>query len=265
MAIIKIKQQQQQQEEKQQKSDAKGSRRKIWSPTPELSAYHFAFSATSHRVCPVQACVCFSECLCVSVRVSHYRSALNGMQWQQPRGYFEVALSLALRVCPGMFHVILLLFCSISATFGSVYVCVRVCRVFVSHVAGGFSLPVPSRHHARDKVLSYDLLKCPNATITRDYYKCIPRVQRAMSDPEQDATASTQQVQGGAGWVLPREEESARKRAEQAVATNCFGPQLTNEILNHSSAPFAFRAKLLSKIVIDCRTSRSARLGLVIS
>lgn len=28
-----------------------------------------------------------------------------------------------------------------------------------------------------DKVLSYDLLKCPNAAITRDYYKCIPRVQ----------------------------------------------------------------------------------------
>lgn len=46
--------------------------------------------------------------------------------------------------------------------------------------------PAPTRTPTRcvsprrpsDKVLSYDLLKCPNAAITRDYYKCIRRVQR---------------------------------------------------------------------------------------
>jgi len=35
---------------------------KIRSPTPELSAYQFAFSATSHKVCPV---VCVSMSVCV--------------------------------------------------------------------------------------------------------------------------------------------------------------------------------------------------------
>lgn len=40
------------------------------------------------------------------------------------------------------------------------------------------SLSFRSPLRPSDKVLSYDLLKCPNAAITRDYYKCIRRVQR---------------------------------------------------------------------------------------
>lgn len=169
--------------------------RKIWSPTPELSAYQFAFSATSHKTV---SCVCVCACAYVCVCASHYQSALRGMlgniysdPFQATRSLsFSLAVAVELRVLSRgasalAFHVILVLLCSISATFGpSMCVCVRVCRMFVSPRLRR----LPS---LRDKVLSYDLLKCPNATITRDYYKCIPRVQRPDSSPtpSQDAHA----------------------------------------------------------------------------
>lgn len=86
--------------------------------------------------------------------------------------------------------------------------------MFVSHVAVQLSSP----RARRDKVLSYDLLKCPNATITRDYYKCIPRVQRAMSEAGQDATAGAE-VQPG-----EKERELSECKSWQQIV---LAPKLT--------------------------------------
>lgn len=149
-----------------------------------------------------------------------------------------VALSLALRV-RGMFHVILLLCCSSLLNFGYFWQCVCVSCVRVACRRGILSLF--RRRRPRDKVLSYDLLKCPNATITRDYYKCIPRVQRTQNRTPQFGAAR----EGGGKQERKREKEAERgqnnlRLVEAAKVTNCFGPQLTKEILNHSSAPFAF-------------------------
>lgn len=122
---------------KKMKSKAKEVAAKIWSPTPELSAYHFAFSATSDKVRVLCECVCMCLCLYVCV-CAHYQSALNGMQWQSRD---EVAsLSLSCVACSG--HVSCYpaaLHCSISATFGSVCVCV-VCSCRMSP---GDSLTAP--------------------------------------------------------------------------------------------------------------------------
>jgi len=87
-------------------------------------------------------------------------------------------------------------FSSISATFGclsaSEFLFFRI-FFFGLHCMSHVALELKTRTRARarwaslsfrsplrpsDKVLSYDLLKCPNAAITRDYYKCIRRVQR---------------------------------------------------------------------------------------
>lgn len=120
-------------------------------------------------------------------------------------------------------------------------VCVCVCVSCVRVACRRGILSLCRRRRPRDKVLSYDLLKCPNATITRDYYKCIPRVQRTQNRTPQFGAAR----EGGGKQERKREKEAERgqnnlRLVEAAKVTNCFGPQLTKEILNHSSAPFAF-------------------------
>lgn len=137
------------------------------------------------------------------------------MQWQ---GSDEVAsLSLSRCVFGACFMLSCCsaaLLCSISATFGSVCVCVSCVRVACRRGI----LSLCRRRRPRDKVLSYDLLKCPNATITRDYYKCIPRVQRTQNRTPQFATARE-----GGGQARAKKRERRRERAEQLEA--CRGGQ----------------------------------------
>lgn len=129
-----------------------------------------------------------------------------------------VALSLALRV-RGMFHVILLLCCSSLLNFGYFWQCVCVCVSCVRVACRRGILSLCRRRRPRDKVLSYDLLKCPNATITRDYYKCIPRVQRTQNRTPQFGAAR----EGGGKHERKRERERRRERAEHLEA--CRGSQ----------------------------------------
>lgn len=68
------------------------------------------------------------------------------------------------------------------------------------------------------------------------------------ANTEQDATVWRSKRRRGANKSekereREREEERGQNNlglVEAAKVTNCFGPQLTKEILNHSSAPFAF-------------------------
>lgn len=125
---------------KNKKRKAKEVAAKIWSPTPELSAYHFAFSATSHKVRVLCECMRVPLCLCEFLCVSSLseRAQWNAMA-KQRRGC--VALSLALRV-RGMFHVILLLCCSSLLNFGYFWQCVCVCVVCSCRMSPGDSLAV---------------------------------------------------------------------------------------------------------------------------
>lgn len=125
------------------------------------------------------------------------------------------SLSHALRV-RGMFHVILLLFTAQFRLLLAACVCVSCVRVACRR--GILSLRRRRRRRPCDKVLSYDLLKCPNATITRDYYKCIPRVQRTQNRTPQFATPR----RGQRGNKSERERQK-RERAVQLEA--CRGSQ----------------------------------------
>lgn len=129
---------------KNKKRKAKEVAAKIWSPTPELSAYHFAFSATSHKVRVLCECMrvplCLCEFLCVSVW-AHYQSALNGMQWQSSDAVASLSLSRCVfGACFMLSCCSAALLCSISATFGSVCVCV--CVVCSCRMSPGDSLAV---------------------------------------------------------------------------------------------------------------------------